>query len=167
MHRPKVRSISQAARDRKLRLQTLDFPDSDAGNAEALELLHGDCFRFDRTRGKWLEWNGGTWAEDKYGRAIEAALDTARVRRAAAATIDDHDAAEKRFKWAISSESMFRRRACLQSAQSLPSFAKTAPDFDRDLYLLTVGNGTLNLRTNRNAKSGFSNFLVILSCNKR
>ena len=45
------------------------------------------------------------------------------------------------------SESVYGRRATLESAQSISTLATIADDYDRDPFLLTVGNGTLDLRT--------------------
>jgi putative DNA primase/helicase len=49
----------------------------------------------------------------------------------------------------MDSESVSRRQAMLRSAQSIRSLATTMADFDRDPFLLTVGNGTLNLMTGK------------------
>ena len=49
--------------------------------------------------------------------------------------------------WALRSESVYGRRATLESAQSIPALATIAEDYDRDPFLLTVGNGTIDLRT--------------------
>jgi hypothetical protein len=67
-------ATSNKARVRKLQ----SFPNTDAGNAEAFELLQGDRFRFDYNKAKWLIWNGRYWVED--GEAVCAAIDLARRR---------------------------------------------------------------------------------------
>lgn len=134
-----------ANKERSRRLRS--FHNTDAGNAQAFELLHGNRFRYDHDRSKWLVWNGRFWERDKDDEADRAALDTARARLAAAATSGDADSDE--FDWALESESVTRRQAVLRSAQSIRSLATTTPDFDRDPFLLTVGNGTLNLRTGK------------------
>ncbi len=131
------------------RLEKLrSFPNTDAGNAEAFELLHGHRFRYNHTRRKWLVWNGRYWVVDETEETHRAALATARERRRAVVLIStDPDEAKERFRWALGSESVFRQKAMLESAQSIKSLATTAPDYDRDPFLLTVGNGTLDLRT--------------------
>lgn len=139
----------EAARNKARRQKLLSFPDTDAGNAEAFELLHGDRFRYDHSKRKWFVWNGRYWTEDRDDEADRAALLTARARRSAAASIADHDEANERIKWAMQSESVWRREAMLKSACSIRSLATTTPDFDHDSMLLTVGNGTLNLKSGR------------------
>jgi putative DNA primase/helicase len=120
---------------------------TDAGNAEAFAILHGERFRFDHSRGKWLVWNGRYWMADETGEADRAALDTARQRLMAAMLITDTDDRQDAAQWSLHSESTYARRAMLTSAQSIASLATTAADYDRDPLLFTVGNGTLDLRT--------------------
>lgn len=57
--------IAAAERARIEKLQS--FQNTDAGNAEGFELLHGERFRYDHTKGKWLVWNDRFWAEDTEG----------------------------------------------------------------------------------------------------
>jgi putative DNA primase/helicase len=140
---PICKSLKRSSIDSKLR----SLHRTDAGNAEALEYLHGDRFRFDHTRGKWMVWNGKYWCIDDAGEADRAALDTARARQSAALTVLDSKQKEEQVKWGIRSESAFARRATLSSAQSVKSLATTTGDYDRNPFLLTVGNGMLDLTT--------------------
>jgi putative DNA primase/helicase len=137
----------EAAANEALRRKLLSLPDSDAGNAEAFELLHGSRFRFDRKKGLWLVWNDGYWQADERGEAERAALRVARLRRYVAASISDHKEAERRIRWALNSEGVRGIAAMLESARSIESLATITPDYDRNPFLLTVGNGTLDLRT--------------------
>jgi putative DNA primase/helicase len=136
---------SAANRDR-LR-QLLAFQDTDAGNAEAFELLHGEEFRHDHTRSKWLIWNGRFWSEDRDGEVERAALATARTRLAAAALIDHHKQRANRIEWALQSESVWRRDNLLKTARYLEPLATTSDQFDSDPFILTVGNGVVDLQT--------------------
>jgi putative DNA primase/helicase len=144
MHRPES---PEAARNKALQQKLLSLPDTDAGNAEAFGLLYGDRFRYDRSRGKWLTWNGRFWEADDRGAVERAALATVRARRAAAALIDNHKEANERLRWALRSESVSSRESMLRSAQSIEPFATTSNEYDVDIFLLTVGNGTLNLES--------------------
>jgi putative DNA primase/helicase len=139
--------VAAANRARIQKLQS--FQDTDAGNADAFELLHGERFRYDHTKGKWFVWNDRYWAEDKDGEASRAALETARERLSAAALIVHDKDREKRINWALGSESVYRRKATLISAQTIRTFATTTEKYDGDNFLLTVGNGTLNLSTGK------------------
>ena len=88
----KDRHESPEAVTNKARIQRLlSFPDTDTGNAEAFELLHGRRFRYDHSKAKWLVWNGRYWAEDKDNEADRAALATARQRRSVAALITSRE----------------------------------------------------------------------------
>lgn len=139
---------AEATANRERLEKLLSFPDTDAGNAEAFELLHGHRFRYNHTKRKWMLWNSRYWVVDETGEADRAALDTARQRRGAVVLMArDPDDIRDRFNWALSSESVFRRKAMLKSAESIKSLATRESDYDRDPFLLTVGNGTLDLRT--------------------
>jgi putative DNA primase/helicase len=139
--------IAAAEKAKILKLQS--FKDTDAGNAEAFELLHGNRFRYDYTRGKYLSWNNRYWVVDTDGEADRAALETARERYAAAVLMVHETVRKERIQWARQSESVFRRKAMLTSARSIRSLATTTEKYDRDNFLLTIGNGTLDLRTGK------------------
>ncbi len=136
-------AVANKERSRQLR----SFHNTDAGNAQAYELLHGNRFRFEHDNKKWLVWNGRFWERDKDNEADRAALETARARLEAAVTGGDTN--EDDIRWAMESESVTRRQAILRSAQSIRSLASTTANFDCDPFLLTVGNGTLNLETGK------------------
>src|SRR6266550_7384182 len=131
----------------RARLQELvPFPLTD-GNAEVFAKEHGSRVRYDHTRQRWRVSNGRFWAADETGESDRAALETARVRQMAAMLIDDPDLRKEHVDWALHSESTYSRRAMLTSAQSIGQLATTAADYDRDPFLLTVGNGTMDLST--------------------
>jgi len=139
----------EAAVNKEILRKLLSFTDTDAGNAEAFELLHGHRFRYDRTSGRWLVWNGLYWALDETGEAERAALDMARARFSAAALIEDHKEADRRIRWALRSEASSNIKDTLESTGNLESLATIAAHYDRDPFLLTVGNGTLDLHTGK------------------
>jgi putative DNA primase/helicase len=138
---------SPIAAANRVRIQKLQsFQTTDAGNAEAFELLHGDKFKFDFNKAKWLAWNHRYYVEDVDGETQRAALATARELLSAAALIKHDGDRKRRIQWALRSESVYGRKSMLISAQSIKSLATTTKDYDRDPFLLTVGNGTLDLR---------------------
>jgi len=134
---------------RHIRTHLRTVPLTDAGNAEAFELLYGDRFRYDHSKKVWLFWNGRYWEMDRKKAAVRAALKVARERRKVARDIADDKELARHFNWAQQSESIGRREALLQSAQSISRFATVTEEYDRNSYLLTVGNGTLDLTTGR------------------
>jgi len=96
----------EAATNKAIRRRLLSFPDTDAGNAESFELLYGNRFRYDRSRGRWIVWNGLYWTNDRTGEAERAALNTVRARYDAAATLD-RKIGDARMQWAQRSESVW------------------------------------------------------------
>jgi putative DNA primase/helicase len=136
-----------ANRERIAKLQSLNL--TDAGNAEAFALLNGHQFRFDCNQGRFVAWNERYWALDDVAECERAALQTARARLIAAALIQDKEDRECQTKWALHSESAYGIKAMLRSVQSIRGIATRVTDYDRDPFLLTVGNGTLDLRTGR------------------
>src|SRR5437879_3576719 len=99
------RTGSPEAAANKARIRKLQsFQNTDAGNAEAFEFLHGRKFRWDNTKGKWLVWKGRCWAEDNDGEASRAALQTARERLLAASIIEHDQDRRNDVKWALDSE---------------------------------------------------------------
>lgn len=139
-------SLEAAAAQRERLQKLLSFNRTDAGNAEAFEFLHGHRFRFDHSRGKWLAWNGRYWAKDETGEADRAAVQTAREFLKAAMQIPDPEDRKDAVDWAFRNESSYGRRAMLASAETIKALATTATDYDRDPFLFSVGNGTLDLR---------------------
>ena len=118
---------------------------TDAGNAEAFVMLYGDRFRYCHNWGKWLAWDGRRWLPDADGEADRAALATAKERIRAAADLDG-DAQKKAISWALRSESRALRSAMLGTANIMRPITITAEILDTDPWLLTVRNGTLDLR---------------------
>ncbi len=92
----------EAAANKELSRQLRSFHNTDAGNAQAFELLHGSRFRYDHDRCKWLVWNGRFWERDKDDEMDRAALDTARARLVAAITSGGKN--DEDVNWAMASE---------------------------------------------------------------
>jgi putative DNA primase/helicase len=143
------KTLAAAAMDGRLRNLRL----TDAGNAEAFELLHGERFRFDHIRSEWLVWSGNFWRIDETGEADRAILETARARQHAGVGINDSDQKKKYMGWAMTSESLWARKAALASAQSLKDLSTRTVEYDSYPFLFAVGNGTLDLRTGRLRKA--------------
>ena len=91
----RLKNLSAGRLNSTLLEKLRSFPRTDAGNAEAFELLHGSRFRYDHSKRRWLVWNGRYWGLDEDGKATQAALRTARARRRAAITIQDTEKAEQ------------------------------------------------------------------------
>src|ERR1700745_1545924 len=95
---------SPIAAANRVRIQKLQsFQTTDAGNAEAFELLHGDKFKFDFNKAKWLAWDHRYYVEDEDGETQRAALATARELLSAAALIKHDGDRKRRIQWALRS----------------------------------------------------------------
>ncbi|HOW77944.1 MAG TPA: phage/plasmid primase, P4 family [Verrucomicrobiota bacterium] len=126
------------------------LPQTDAGNAEAFVRMYGAKFRYDHLRGKhgqWLRWNGNRWECDSLGQVQRVGISVARARLASAATIDDKEIREKALGWARQSEQRGRLNSMLDLASWMPPITALSSMFDLDPWLLSVGNGELDLRT--------------------
>ncbi len=118
---------------------------TDAGNAERFQALHGERFAYVHTWGSWFHYNGVRWLRDTSGEATRGALATLRATATMAAEVPDEDQRDVLLKHALDSESSARMGAMLSIAQSL--LPVSTDDLDRDVDLLNVANGTLDLRT--------------------
>ena len=118
---------------------------TDAGNGERFQALHGARFAFVHAWGCWYHYDGVRWLRDGSGEATRGALATLRATGAEAEKIPDEDQRGELVKHTLDSESSARLGAMLTIAQSL--LPVSTDDLDRDVDLLNVRNGTLDLRT--------------------
>lgn len=124
----------------------LGFLRTDLGNAHRFVAMHAGRFRHIREERRWLEWRDGRWRRDLTGAAERAAVEvveelwTQVVRLAAE---ERKDAA----KWALQSQSNGAIRAMLALAATDAEIVVPLERLDTDPYLLSCGNGTLNLRS--------------------
>ena len=123
----------------------LKYHMTDTGNAECFVHLWGTDSRFDHQSGKWIFWNGIHWHEDKTGNVTVMAIQTARNRLQAATVIEEEEHQKKCVKWALSTESRAKMESMVVIAQSLPPIADDGKNWDRDIYLMGVGNGVVDL----------------------
>lgn len=133
-------AVLQGAADR--------FRYSDYGNAECFTEVYGTGIRFDRKRRDgWLVWNGTAWREDERGAVEQQMLTMIRQRGQAAFTIRDDAQREDAAKWALRSESGKHYLEALARVKTMPGVVTVTTDYDRDPWLLTLNNATLDLRT--------------------
>ena len=121
---------------------------TDLGNAECLEALHGERLRFCHTRQQWLLWDGARWAIDDDGQAQRLAGQTARARYMAAGDIPDNKARGELAFWAILSENQSKVKNALGAASTLANLATTIEDWDTAPNLVATKDGaTVDLST--------------------
>lgn len=140
---------------------------SDQGDANRLAERHGEHLRYCPGVG-WLVWNGRYWErgdelapnlasesshfyfeelDARYPEVWEAALE----RNAGSVQAAEKDPAVKSLRaaivWATNGKNVKRIDACLRRAQGHSDLLRKADDFDTHKHLLTVENGTVNLKT--------------------
>ena len=120
---------------------------TDLGNARRLVRRHGRDVRYVHTWGQWLVWDGRRWARDETGAVHRLARETVRSIYVEAAQAADTATAKALARWAMQSESAGRLAAMVEVARSEEEVAIAHHALDGDPWLLTVRNGTIDLRT--------------------
>lgn len=120
-------------------------PLTELGNAERLIDRFGEDVRYDHMQKDWYVWDGKRWTVDKSGAMKKRMTTVVREMLREAAGIEDDKAREAVLSWEKRSESDHVIRASIALAQSeVPILME---DFNKDLYLLSLNNGVLDLQT--------------------
>lgn len=112
---------------------------SDVGNARRARDSFGGNLRYSPALG-WLWWNGGHW--DKKSKEAVVGLVINHTDDMLKASEDDDNR-----KWEIRSRMMENVGKCVSALASLPGVLIEVDQLDTNPDLLTVGNGTIELRT--------------------
>ena len=118
---------------------------TDLGNAHRFAQDHRADVRYCWPWGRWLVWNGRYWCRDETGKVHRLAEATVRGMYQEAALSSEERRAVLA-SWAVKSESHERRIKMLASAQAIEGIPIQPEDMDRDVWLLNVLNGTIDLR---------------------
>ena len=123
------------------------FGDGDLGNARRFTRDHGENVRFVEKWGKFFVWNGRHWQVDEDGAVERMAKQT--VTKLKIDALDEEDPAKRKLKLrqAAVAANRPRIRAMIDLAKTEEAIAARPSDFDRDPFLLTVSNGTIDLRS--------------------
>ena len=129
---------------------TTDFPKSfytlsDMGNAERMVKYYGETVRYCSPLGRWFIWNGERWEEDSIKKIKLIAMEVARFIFSEAAMEPYLENQRKVSSWALMSQMEPRLNAMVNAAMAIVPIIPD--DLDKDLFLLNVRNGTLNLKT--------------------
>lgn len=120
---------------------------TDLGNARRLVMRHGADLRFCPQHGRWYSWDGRRWAADETGAIVRFAKEAVSSIRQEAAREQDDDRRNALYKHAAASQSAYAIRSMIELAQSEAELVIATDRFDADPWLLTVQNGTIDLRT--------------------
>ncbi len=142
LHEGEVESIARSIASYPVRKR---YKVTDYGNAERLIDRHGENLRFVPGLG-WLVWDGLRWRRDGDGEALRKMKDTIRAAWAELPLLSGKTR-DALYYHLSRSESAHGLRAALEVAQSESLVVVSADGLDADPWLLTVENGTLDLRT--------------------
>jgi putative DNA primase/helicase len=151
-----VDELEASGRNRRINITTdqgraedppREYTHSDLGNAERFVDMHGARVRWCPTRKLWLFWDGKRWTWDERGEVTKLAHETARSIFADAEHATDQQTQRQIAKFAVASQNQNRISGILSEAK--PYLAVSMDDLDRDPWLMTCENGTLDLRTGR------------------
>lgn len=130
-------------------LQSIDIHNTDLGNSQRIINSFGDIIRYCGTWKKWLMWNDqyGAWQIDDSGKVLRLARKTIQNIFEEASGLDDSNERKKIVTWGLASESATRIQAMVKLAESGEGIAISPSDLDRNPWLLSCQNGTIDLRT--------------------
>lgn len=141
--------------DAELESQCAACEKSDMGNGYRLILRHGHMLRYVAATDTWYIWDGRYWKPDVVKEALDIAGKTAElIKDTEAATIPPDENEEGELDWSqrdahigfgIRSEDVGKRECMLKSARSDERIRCKPQDWDRNPWLLTVANGTIEL----------------------
>lgn len=127
----------------------IDVADNtDVGNARRLVALFGDRIRYCHPWKSWLCWNGKFWERDNSGQIFRYAKETANAMLAEAETLGG-DLRDRLHKHAVNSKSLTKLKAMVTLAESEEGVTILPEQLDKNIWLMNVQNGTLDLTTGR------------------
>jgi putative DNA primase/helicase len=118
---------------------------TDTGNAWQMLELHKDVLRWTSAMG-WLVWNGNRWARDENERIMEFARKTTDHIYLSAVRYEDEQR-DRMLKWASQTSSSQRTQAMIRMTATYDMHKCSLTDFDANPWVLSVPNGTLDLKT--------------------
>jgi putative DNA primase/helicase len=120
---------------------------TDATNAQRLFKEHGKDIRYNAAWKKWLVWNGSHWVTDEGALIHTRGLETVRNIYDEVLKTDDWRERLEIENYAKLSESMRRRKAFVEAASVIEALNITSDALDRNPWLLSVKNGTIDVTT--------------------
>jgi len=137
----------RSAKKRPKLIKVGGFYLTELGNAERMVAKFGRDLHHCHEWGKWLIWDSRRWLDDKTGSVDQLAKETIRSIYAEAESISPNDLRELLLNHAQRSETAHKLRAMLSLAASEKGVPVLSGDLDKNPWLLTVKNGTIDLHT--------------------
>ena len=119
-----------------------DIDCTDMGNAVRMARMHGNDIRFCYSFNKWLVWNQKTWEIDAKGEVVGKAKQTVRKIKKDAKGCD-----QKLYQHAMASQSAMKIKNMISLTKTEPGIPVSSNELDKDEWLISCQNGTLNLKT--------------------
>lgn len=120
---------------------------TDSGNAIRVAREFGTIFRYVADRGYFIVWNGKYWEADSAGTKMMQLAKRTAERMYHEGCRKGGDAGDKLKKFSLESESLKRLRAMIELVKSESEIIVSSKDLDKNLFLLNVQNGTIDLKT--------------------
>lgn len=141
-----VDGVVQVLRETPGTPDLVELPFTDLGNARRFVAKHRGKLLYAREERTWLEWRDGRWRRDVTGAAERAAKAVVEELWRQVVKLPDGER-ERAAKWSIASQNVSRLRAMIDLAATELAFVVRLDQLDSDAWLLSCGNGTLDLRT--------------------
>jgi P4 family phage/plasmid primase-like protien len=120
---------------------------NDTANARRLVRFYGERLRYCHPWSRWLVWDGRRWRSDDTAQVERWAKDTVRRIYFEAGSARNQEQQERLAKHAVKSGSAKALREMIALSRSETGIPVLPDELDRNPWLLTVGNGTVELRT--------------------
>lgn len=120
---------------------------SDSGNGIRFAQRMREVVRYCVGESKWYIWDGSRWAQDVLNRTMHLTVEIVKDLYVEAADLANETERENVERWAKQSQAIGKRKAMMELAAVQPGIAIEPDQLDADPWILTVRNGTLDLRT--------------------
>ena len=122
---------------------------TDLGNARRFVARHRGAILYCEKWSKWFLWDNKRWRDDEKLGIVSKAANLIRSLYPMAKQIKDEDERKAFLSHLLRSESFRSLNAMVSLAKSDTAIARLPEDFDADPWLLTIENGTIDLRTGK------------------
>lgn len=155
--RPRVSAEPQEEQDEEIAESGLR-PLTQLGNSERLVDQFGDRLLYSFVWSSWLVWDGKRWKKDESGQVMTWAKEVARNILLEAHAEDNDVLRRALIKWSKETEKAAQLEAMISLARSAVPVG--IDQFDTDIWLLNVRNGTVDLRTGELSEHRRSDFIT-------